>query len=183
VVIDERGTSRLIDVVTEARRRNMLARMYDQRHKSPLPPERADALKPFVPPEHRKAEIPGRLDGQRADMYAFGVLAYLALTGERPGEGLDVKYPSQKDKRIPKCLDELIMRCLERSTRARTSSAGPLEAELIEGLGRAGFDVFTSGDASKWVRATPWRAAGAPVGEETGHFVNTVKKLADEKKG
>ncbi|HVY60692.1 MAG TPA: hypothetical protein VHF22_03520, partial [Planctomycetota bacterium] len=129
----------------------------------------------------RKGPPAGPIDGPRADMYAFGVLVYEALTGERPSEGFDLKYPSQKDKRIPKALDELVLRCLERSTRARVPSALGVEASLVEGLERAGFQIFASGDAVKWVKATPWRAPSAPVGEETGRFASIFKKLAEEK--
>ncbi len=182
VILDELGTVKLCDVATEAARRESVARLIDRKHPAPLPPERAAERLPYVAPELRRGVAPGPIDGPRADMYAFGVIAYELLTGSRPNEGLDIKYPSQKDKRIPKVLDETVLRCLERTLRTRTPTALGVEAPLLEGLERAGFHVYVVGDAVKWVRATPWRAVGAPAGEETGRFTSLFKKLAEEKK-
>ncbi|MBI3725312.1 serine/threonine protein kinase, partial [bacterium] len=180
VLIDEKGAVRLSDVLTEAAQRDRLARLSGGRAPGGTPPWAVSIL-PYLAPELRKTLPAGPLDGPRADMYAFGVLAYEMLTGERPVEGFDLKLPSQKDKRIPKVLDELALRCLERTTRTRTPSALGVEATLLEGLERAGFQVFAAGDAVRWVKATPWREPSAPVGEETGRFTNLFKKLADEK--
>jgi serine/threonine-protein kinase len=179
---DERGRMRLADVSTEAAAKERLARLFDKKHARPLAPERAARLAPYVAPELRKpAAWAGPLDGPRADMFAFGVLAYEALCGERPSEGFDLKTPSQRDKRVPKVLDVLILGCLERTTRMRLPSALGEEAKLLDGLSKQGFEVFPSGDPSGWVRGTPWRKAGAHVGEETGRFTTDFKRLAQEK--
>ena len=92
-----------------------------------------------------------------------------------------LRTPSQRDKRVPKVMDELVLRCIERTTRMRAPNALGLEAMLLDGLDKAHFSVFTSGEPGTWVRGTPWRRPGMVVGEETGKFTSDFKRLAQAK--
>jgi serine/threonine-protein kinase len=89
----------------------------------------------YMAPEQAAAD-PG-ID-HRADIYAFGVLAYEMLTGEPPFRGntpqavlaaqLTSKAEPLADKRpdLPEDLTALVMRCLEREPGARWSTADDL---------------------------------------------------------
>jgi serine/threonine protein kinase len=171
VVLDERGGLKLVDATSEAFRRAVLAKLFDKLR--PLPKERAEELSAYLPPEQKKGDVLGG----SGDMYAFGVMLYEMLTGERP-QGFEVRMPSQRDKRIPKVLDEIVLRSIERSPRARSPSAAGLEQQLLEGIGKAGFYLDFKADPAGWVKATPWRTAGQAVGEETGKFTSTFTRLA-----
>ncbi len=78
----------------------------------------------------------------RADIYAFGVMAYEMLTGSLPFAGRStqamlaaqaIQTPEQIERRrpgIPRALAALIMRCLEKRPADRPQSAGELLAVL-----------------------------------------------------
>ncbi len=150
VLIGERGHVKLADACTEGWRRAIVARLFHRLR--PLPPEHAARLLPYVPPEQRRGEV----TGQAADMYGLGVTLYEMLIGERP-ESFDVRMPSQRDRRIPKVFDEIVLPALERSPRARTQNALGLEQRLLEGVAKAGFVLDLKADPAAWVKATPWR--------------------------
>lgn len=174
ILLDERGNLKLCEVTSESYRRAVLAKLFDKLH--PLPKERADELHAYLPPEQKRGDVAG----MASDMYALGTILYEMLTGERPA-GFEVKLPSQRDKRIPKVFDEVILRALERSTRARSPSAVGLEQQLFEGISKVGFFLDLKADPVAWVKATPWRDAGQPLGEETGKFRLAFGKLARPK--
>ena len=105
-----------------------------------------------------------RLD-DRADIYAFGIVAYELLTGERPfahatAHELVLAHlreppPAVSDKRpdIPLALAQLVMRCLEKEVRARPQSAN----ELLDAL-----EVIATGHPRPRPRARPrWGIAAA----------------------
>ena len=97
----------------------------------------------------------------RADLYAFGVLAYEMLTGRTPFSGrsgheimsahlVEAPVPvSQSRTGLPKDLDQLVMTCLEKSPSERWQSA--------EEIGRALGTVARSGAQSGPGVATPAR--------------------------
>jgi len=174
VLLDERGCVRLREVQTPGYRREVLRRLFDRAR--PLAAEGVEEMKQYAPPEERRGEV----SGAAADVYALGLLIYEMLVGERP-EGFELRLPSQRDKRIPKVIDEIVLGSLERSVRARLPDAMAIEPKLLEGLEKTGFHVFPKGDPVTWVKLTPWRDAGKPVGEETGRFTSIFRKLAGRK--
>jgi serine/threonine-protein kinase len=68
-----------------------------------------------------------------SDIYALGVMLYELFTGGRPDTVL--RRPSDIDKRVPRELDEVILRCLHREARARYPSAEQPRERLLEILG------------------------------------------------
>jgi serine/threonine-protein kinase len=80
----------------------------------------------------------------RADIYCFGVMLYEACTGQRMFEGKDpqlllkkhvrVVPPRMAERRpdlaIPRALDDLVMRCLEKSPGRRPQSMSEIGAAL-----------------------------------------------------
>ena len=83
------------------------------------------------------------LDG-RSDVFGLGIVFWELLTGERLFKreseldtlravvGAEIKPPSHKDRTVPKALDAVVMRALERTTAQRYPTAG----ELREGIER-----------------------------------------------
>jgi serine/threonine-protein kinase len=84
----------------------------------------------------------------RGDIYAFGCLAYEALTGQPPFTGRSVaslmaahatESPEAVDRRrpaLPPALAILVMRCLEKRPADRPQSASDV-LQIVEGLGTA----------------------------------------------
>jgi eukaryotic-like serine/threonine-protein kinase len=87
-------------------------------------------------------QVMGERVGQRSDLYSLGVVLYEALTGRRPFDGpspaavalerLRVKPRplTSIDPTIPRPLEQIVMRLLERRPEARPASAGDVAAEL-----------------------------------------------------
>jgi serine/threonine protein kinase len=177
VWLDTRGRVLLAGPQTEGYRRKVLERLEDKEVRFPEPLARS--LRDHRPPEQRK----GRIDGVAGDVYQLGVLLYRILCGEAP-DPFELRYPSQRDKRIPKILDEVVFSALERRTRARLASAVGLEERLVEGFERAGFVLDLNGDPSGWMRYTPWErhpthlggAPAAPPGGESQAFIRLFKR-------
>jgi len=81
----------------------------------------------YMAPEVRAGEGPD----PRADLYAFGVILFEMLTGERPQPG---DRPSQFNDLVPPGLDEIFEKCYARASR-RFESVGPV-LEAIRRLRR-----------------------------------------------
>ncbi len=164
VLIDERGNVKLVDIMPLEYRKELVKRAIEKKV-AVQKPERAEALLRYLPPEQRR----GQFEPAKGDMFQLGVVLYEMLTGKRP-EGFDIRYPSQADKRIPKILDEICLRCFEKILRARLDNAMGLEPMLTDGLQRAGFNIVLAGDPARWVQKTPWMMETGRIGEETGKF-------------
>jgi len=103
----------------------------------------------------------------RSDMYSLGAVGYFLLTGCPPFEGdrpikvviahahHDVVPPSQHMPTIPRDLEEVVLRCLEKEPSRRYQTA----AELAESLRRCeAAGQWTRADAARWWRTscTEW---------------------------
>ena len=99
---------------------------------------------PYMPPEQFPLRFLNRYSftpkpiTTRSDIYAFGATLYEAITGRRPFSSVngifkaDAVNPKLTNSTIPKQLDELIMRCLEKDPEQRPRSFKELKDELIE---------------------------------------------------
>jgi eukaryotic-like serine/threonine-protein kinase len=96
----------------------------------------------YMAPEQARGEV---LDG-RADIYAAGIILWELLTGRQlfpapPGSGTDdealekvrhptVQPPSQRASRVPRELDEIVMKALDPNPAKRHQSGEALRADL-----------------------------------------------------
>ncbi len=120
----------------------------------------------FMPPEVALGE---QAVGPEADLYALGCVAYWLLTGELvftadTATAMMVKHaseapvsPSQRTElEIPKALEAIVMRCLQKAPADRFASADALREALLE-----------SGLAQAWTphRAKRWWDIHLPAGQ------------------
>ncbi len=104
----------------------------------------------------------------RSDIYSLGAVGYFVLTGRPPFEGdraikvmiahahHNVVPPSQHMPTIPRDLEQVILRCLEKEPSRRYQTAAEL-AEALRGCQAAG--GWTFADAARW-----WSVSGAERG-------------------
>jgi serine/threonine protein kinase len=92
----------------------------------------------YISPEQIQSSS---LVDSRSDVYSFGIVLYEVLTGKRPFEGANVEsvimkhltaapIPPSEFAVIPKDLEALILRCLEKSPNARFQTMDELAAAL-----------------------------------------------------
>ncbi|MHC4392415.1 MAG: protein kinase domain-containing protein [Planctomycetota bacterium] len=175
LTVDPTGRIHLAFANTLPYRAEILRRLRDK--DKAIAGDLLSSLKAYLPPEQRKGDV----YGMEGDMYAFGHLSFEMLAGEPP-DPFELRYLSQRDKRIPKVLNEVVFSSLERRVRARVQNASGLYDRLLEGFRKAGYTIDTSGPAADWVVATPWRRAGSEKGAETDAFVAlfTPRNIAPE---
>ncbi len=94
---------------------------------------------PYMSPEQIRGES-HRLDG-RSDVWSLGAIFYQLLTGRRPFNGdaarisdeilhREPKPPRQIDDSIPKPLEDICLKCLQKSISERYTSARDLSSDL-----------------------------------------------------
>ena len=132
----------------------------------------------YMAPEQAR----GRVVDRRADIWAFGVVLYEMLTGQRAFEGEDISITLasvlKEDVRwvtlprdLPAPLLKLLRRCLEKDPRRRLSWIGEARLTLedpatLEPAVAASPAVFapTVPAAPLWRRAMPWALAAVGLG-------------------
>jgi WD40 repeat protein/serine/threonine protein kinase len=116
----------------------------------------------------------GRLVGPAADVYALGAVLYECLTGRPPFEGdstlevlervrtADPVRPRRLDRAIPRDLETVCLKCLQKAPHERYATAAELADDLRrfrEGRPVLARPVGSVERAVKWVRRRPTAAA------------------------
>jgi serine/threonine-protein kinase len=123
----------------------------------------------FMAPE----QALGQVVDARADLYAVGCLAYFLLTGRHVFEGrtaleIVMKHASEapsppsasSELEIPRCLDAVVLRCLEKDPARRPPNADTLSRLLGEAVeGRA----WSAEEARRWWDVHDPEPAAAPA--------------------
>ncbi len=122
----------------------------------------------YMAPEQARGDH--RAIGPRTDVHALGAILYFLLTGRPPfgGAGLAVLYrvmeevpapPSQLNPRVPKGLEAICLKCLEKAPDRRYTTAGEVAGVLWAWarLGDPAFGATVHFPSDSW---PPPRAAG-----------------------
>ena len=116
----------------------------------------------YMSPEQARGEA-ARVDG-RSDIYSLGVVLFLLITGELPFRGStrmllqkvindDPPGPRTLDSRVPKDLDTICLKCLEKDPARRYATAGDLGDDLRNFMGGRPIAARRIGAAGKTLKS------------------------------
>jgi serine/threonine-protein kinase len=171
ILLSLRGEVKLIDFGIAQRVR---------RHPTPEPPE-AESLAFGTPAYMSPEQILGDTADARSDLFSLGVVLYQMLAGARPFEvddGTDQRASAQRIRRapavplrsrapdVPRPLERIVMRLLEKLPADRFASAGAVAAELEE-IVATRVRGSPRGVVARFLRDAGFTKALAPAGDVT----------------
>jgi tRNA A-37 threonylcarbamoyl transferase component Bud32/tetratricopeptide (TPR) repeat protein len=130
----------------------------------------------YMAPEQAQGKV--REVGPAADIYSLGAVLYDLLTGRPPFRGnsaLDTLAlvqnaepvpPSRLQKKLPRDLETICLKCLQKDAKKRYASAGDLADDLLAFLERRPIRARPVGRAErvgKWARRNPAAALAAAL--------------------